>query len=125
MAPRRKSYKQISALNLAIFSTFIMVWLFGYMKPIFSSLFEEDDLFYERQPLISQACLEIPKQSLDKRCLTSIMIKTLIFIYLSATKIETQSGSGGGMQRTNAHSFEIKAPESIKHLIRKNKHLII
>lgn len=46
MAPRRKSYKQISALNLAIFSTFIMVWLFGYMKPIFSSLFEEDDLFY-------------------------------------------------------------------------------
>lgn len=46
MALKRKSYKQVSALNLAIFSTFIMIWLLSYMKPVFTSLLKEDDLFY-------------------------------------------------------------------------------
>ena len=46
MALKRKSYKQISALNLAIFLTFFMIWLLSYMKPIFTSLLKEDDLFY-------------------------------------------------------------------------------
>lgn len=46
MLHKRKSYKQISALNLAILSLFMMIWFFGYMKPIFSSLFKESNLFY-------------------------------------------------------------------------------
>lgn len=46
MPPKRKSYKQITALNVAILSAFIMIWLFSYMKPIFKSLVVEEQLFY-------------------------------------------------------------------------------
>ena len=46
MALKRKSYKQISALNLAIFLTFTMIWLLSYMKPVFTSFLKENDLFY-------------------------------------------------------------------------------
>lgn len=53
MPPKRKSYKQITALNVAILSAFIMIWLFSYMKPIFKSLLVEEHLFYGTVSFVS------------------------------------------------------------------------